>query len=124
MKAMEAQATNPNQAADIESTREQGIQIGDTAESIARIAKEVAEGSESQTILLEGAASVSNEMTASMSESTRQLESIAAFVEEIVSSVNETAASVEEVMGIRPAWQPISWKLWPPPRRIPAPSLR
>jgi methyl-accepting chemotaxis protein len=99
MKTMEIQATTPNQSAEIELTRNQGVQVGETAETIALIAKEVAEWSEAQARLLEAAASLSNEMTASMSESTRQLESIATFVEEIVSSVNESSASVEEVNG-------------------------
>src|SRR5678815_5133554 len=99
MKATDPQTTNTNLFAEIELTRNQGVQVGEAAETISRIAKEVAEGSESQTRILEAAASLSNEMTASMSESTRQLESIAAFVEEIVSSVNESAASVDQVNG-------------------------
>ena len=82
---------------EIEATREHGLQVVESANTIRKIAADVARGTEIQSSRLDAAASLSNEMAASMGETARQLESIASFSEEIASSVNETAASLEQV---------------------------
>ena len=80
MKTLEPSNPRHDLSADIELTRDQGVQVADAARSISRIAVEVADGSELQARLLDTAANHSNEMTASMGESARQLDSIASFV--------------------------------------------
>ena len=99
MKMHEPSNTGNGLSMEIDLTRDQGVKVADAAGSISRIALEVADGSESQTRLLDTAVGTSNEMSTSMGETTRKLESIATFVEEIVSSVNESAASIEQVSG-------------------------
>jgi methyl-accepting chemotaxis protein len=105
MKMHEPSNTDTSLSMEIDLTRDQGVKVADAAGSISRIALEVADGSESQTRLLDTAVGTSNEMSASMGETTRKLESIATFVEEIVSSVNESAASIEQVSGNSTALQ-------------------